>query len=184
VIIAIAIYPSIRIPCGWLSSNAIEICNKIFIQLSLAYVSAYIFWLLTVCAFGWIRRRKFQWWIHDQLICIIGLVQDIDNEIGYDKGYSLSDMSDYLNNANNQYKTFLVKIKALDDRALHLVNMNFPWSDGEIDSFADIHNSCHIIEDNLQIGLQPTQVSVIFNSIKMINKVLKQLDKEASTGIK
>lgn len=143
-------------------------------------MSAYIFWTLTVRIKDWLKRRKYRWWIYDQQHQLIAIERDIETQIGYDKLFSQNDLKERLLHTNEHEtlsKDILAKLNSLVDKALQLVNLNFPWNDDEIDCFADIYNICFMIRDEIGVIVLEEQISKLYKEIKNLAIATDRLEK-------
>ena len=185
-IAAISLFPSLRIPCKWISHANLSNVNEVLLSLSLAYISAYIFWILTIRIKDWQNRRKYKWWIYDQLFKLVEIERDIETLIGYDKDYDENDLKWYLIDSEEHKtnrKELYEKLNKLVIEAQRLVNMNLPWNDEEIELFAEIYNFCFMAKDKLD-DVSITQIKCLLKDINSLKDATNSLEKCANKEAK
>lgn len=185
-IAAISLFPSLRIPCKWISPANLGNVNEVLLSLSLAYISAYIFWILTIRIKDWQNRRKYKWWIYDQLFKLVEIERDIETLIGKDKAYEKEDLKRYLLDSEEHEtnrKELEKKLDNLANEAQRIVNMNLPWDDVELELFADLYNYCFMAKEKLG-DISDNQIKCLFDIINGITDATNSLEKHANKNSK
>ena len=185
-IAAIRLFSSLQIPCKWISPANLSNVNEVLLSLSLAYISAYIFWILTVRIKDWQNRRKYKWWIHDQLLKLVNIERDIETLIGKDKAYDNEDLKWYLLDSEEHEtnrKELDEELDNLANEAQRIANMNLPWDDVEIELFADLYNYCFMAKEKLGY-ISDNQIKCLFDNINGLTDVTNRLEKHANENSK
>ena len=142
IILAIALIPSIRIPSCLSESNASAI-NAILLKLSLAYVSACLFFFLTVVLKDKIRRGQQKWIVYDSMNTINDSIRTLLNHLRIDKKSDNESTTEELTSLGQDdldtFKNDLNEIRRLIRQELL---SGILWRDCEVDCLSDINSSC------------------------------------------
>lgn len=142
VILAIALIPSIRIPSCLSESHASAI-NAILLKFSLAYVSACLFFFLTVVLKDKIRRAQQKWIVYDSMNMINDRLRSLLNHLRIDKQFDNDSTTDELASlGQDEFDTLQNDLREIHTLIRHELLSGIIWLDCEIDCLSDIDNSC------------------------------------------
>ncbi len=157
---------------------------KVISYFTYAFVSAYIFWYLTVFIKQRNKRQLQSWWIHDQLTLFNESIRGIELNLGQRESISREAIiGEYVNNSQKDINLSNLRsiIKQIDDMSFKLLNLSLEWDEIEYDLFGQIHNCCHEILRLTQYQL--IDVDELELNLKKLLTLSEQIDEKASQTV-
>ena len=184
-ILIVVLTPHFRVEVLNIDGLSSKIGNVGF-QFAIAFVSAYIFWQVTVRSKEKRIRAKYSWWIHDQLNQITNLGRNILDSVGYDKKFSQDDVRNVLLNgkeAEDNRITMKAKVSKLESQISVALGINAPWKEVEIAAMGNIHNTCHELVDIATATLVEDNILPMYTLLTQLEKGLSEMDRISSCSI-
>lgn len=109
-------------------------------------------------------------------------------EIGIDKAYSFSDFEQYVSRVSSNstdQDALRTKTEDTDKKVIQLINQKLPWSETELNVFAEIHNICRLIEETIPIEPKDANTTkMIYRGIQQLKKLSLEIEAIAQAEIK
>lgn len=174
-IIAIRVFPSIRIPSTF-PKDIMDALNDIILDFSVAFLSGGVIYLLTVVVRDFIRRTQQKWLVYDSVKEINDKIQPILEVCEVDRAPSLDVIIGSLKDKKSSAK-IINDMQSIRKAIRHDVLSCIIWSDYEIDCLMDIDNICAgIIEALRHQGCQEKLLRVVAEKILELYKQSTELN--------
>ena len=189
IILAIALIPSIRIP-SCLSEDNAQAINKLLLKLSLAYISAYLFYYLTVTLKDKLRRDQQKWIVYDSMNMINDRLRSLLNYLRIDKKSDNESTTEELGALDqNECDTLKNDLREIHKLIRHELLSGIIWLDDEIDCLSDIDNSCVFLLQfdefrNLNDKNRELAVEAVHNLYNRSNKLTRLASTRQHAGTK
>lgn len=184
-ILIVIFIPHIRIAVLKVDELCINVLN-VLLQFALAFVSAYIFWHITVCLKEKRVRAEYSWWIHDKLLKTVNMARDCLSLCGADKTFTVEDVKNTFidgEEADSNIHSLNSNIKKMDSFVSTLLGGNIPWNEQEIIELCNIHDACYGILDIASATIVREQAEPLFKLIKQLEDAAYNLDKIAASAV-
>lgn len=155
---------------------------ELFYQLALSYISAYIFWFISIYMKDKLTRKKHCWWIHDELCELNSLIKKTLDLIGWDKAFTIEVFNGWLD--QNSLEEFRLRINEIYECSNRKVCLNLPWGEDEIELLRDIHNISYDISNTLELPIIASQKQSVYGNIQNLAKNSARLDNLANNAVK
>ena len=176
-ITAIKFCPSWRLSCN-LPDATINNINDAILQFAFAYISACIFYLLTVVLKNEIHSRQQRSIISNEILDLNNLIHNLLDEQGVDKAYSICDVINELIESEDASKR-LLQLKLDSEltavKALWLMSQKWEWNDEELWDISHTYQTCRAIESIANYPLNEKQDSVLLESLRELKKISSRL---------
>ena len=185
-IIAIKIFPSVRIPSVF-PKDIMDALNDVIFNFSVAFLSGVIIYLLTAVVKGLIRRSQQKWLVYDSMNEIIGKIQSILVVCKVDKVPDLDVIIKSLQEViadQDLYDEMINNMQSIRNVIRNNVLSSIIWFDYEADCLMAIDNICAWIIDALRYqDCPPKTISRVAESILDLDNRLKKLNNYADDRI-
>ena len=185
-IIAIKIFPSIRIPSAF-SKDIMDAINDVIFDFSVAFLSGVIIYLLTAVVKGLIRRSQQKWLVYDSMNEIIGKIQPILEVCEVDKAPDLDVIIKSLQEViadQDLYDEMINNIQSIRNIIRNNVLSSIIWFDYEADCLMDIDDNCAGIINALGNRYCPEKELIgVAKSIQGLDKSMNKLNNYANDRI-
>ncbi len=142
IILAIKLIPPIRIPSCLSEANTSAV-NAILLKLSLTYISACLFYYLTVVLKDHIRQEQQKWIVYDSMNMINERLRSLLNYLRIDKKSDNKSTTEELTSlGQDEFDTLQNDLREIHTLIRHELLSGIIWLDCEIDCLSDIDNSC------------------------------------------
>lgn len=175
VIITIKFFAPLRLSCN-LPDEIICNINDVLLQLSLAYISALIFYIVTIKGPQWTRRSQQRCLIYDTLKEFESILISLEVKIGWDKSYDSLMASQLFNQSEGETRKEIRGLtKAIEYKVLQLTSLNIAWKNKEIQLMYDISKTCYDIDSI--IGCQDKEINhqILANKINSLVSFFDEL---------
>lgn len=165
--------------------NAQVFWIHIILQLSMAYVSAFIFWRLTVDANERIRRKKYSPLIHDQLNELNYSIGEVLTTIGYDKAYTIEHFRQFVMCGDREKNRLQLSelMKKLDKQTLNTLYLNIPWDYKELELLSNTHDISFEIINTISLPLLEDNIKPLFYLFERMSELSYNLNCIASKEV-
>lgn len=160
-----------------------EICIcDVLLQFALAYISAFIFWLLTVYFPERKKRASQNVLIHDLFIHLKSQIEELETAMGHDRAYVLADYKSYFLGDKKEAHCKIIHdyCNSIKKGCKDILTNNFSLNDDEINHLLFIYNACHSVVDLTNLPIVEEQVNDVYKPLESLFKEIPELDKLAT----
>lgn len=155
-------------------------------QFAFAYISACIFYLLTVVLKDGIHSRQQRLIIRNEMMVLNNLIRNLLDERGVDKAYNICDVRNELIESKDADKRLLQLSKDCQltaAKVLQLMSQNWKWNEDELEIVSRAYTICSIIESIANYPLNEKKGSVLLESFIELNNISSRLTVAANKRI-
>ena len=174
-ILAVEFYPVIRIHCDWCSCCFCNF-NNLVSHFAQAYISAFLFFVLTIRLKEYIHHSKCAWLIHDVLNDLNNSIRSLLEYVEVDKRVDYKDIENVLSNFKEDDMAFVkTQIAEIENRIVDLVSRQYSWNEKELDLLYRIKDVCRIVGENIGYG-EGANAEIIYSAIEKLYKLSLNID--------
>lgn len=187
-VLCVVFLPHVRIDVVQADCLLNKIGSTLF-QLALSFISAFIFWIITVVYKECRLRAKSQWWIDHYLLQLCNYSRELLEKVGKDKQYNLQDVQQLFitqdpNDAEQKRKVLNSMADKLANMALLSLNTSAPLSEVEIELSGEIYTICKSLKDISDLVIIEDNIPELFKLINQLEILSNKLDSLASQSVK
>lgn len=160
-----------------------KVCpHDVLIQLAIAYISAFIFWLLTVYTPGKKKRSMQKQLIYDVFITLKRQIEHLEDEIGHDRAFSLEDYKHFFLGKEGEHNCKYVhsKCESMKLECLRILTDSLILYNNEKQLLLSVYNNCYQLADSLKLPIIDEQLAHVAALMNDLFKAIGELDKQAS----
>ena len=187
-ILIVVFLPHIRldvVAIGGLLNKIVNVC----FQLALSFISAYVFWMITVVYKERSHRAKSQWWIDNYLLQLCNSARDLLVIVGKDKRYNIDHVRQHFltpdkEEKEDNRKALNQSAEKIANMALSSLNTSAPLSEVEIKLSGEIYTVCKSLKENSDLEIIEDNIHELFEQINRLEKLANTLDGLATKSVK
>lgn len=190
-IISVIKFGFLRNPCFPLSETMDSI-NDIALQLSIAYLSAYLFYLLTIRLSGRIKHMHQSWLIHDLLIELKSQIEPAIISIDSYPDCKARFLESIIRSADDKkgdekekkIMDLYTSIKDIEEIIVKYVSSNMVWNEDELMLLYETNDICREIDRITHYPVQQEEGDKLWKFMLALFRMHSKIDKQASKNAK